>query len=141
MLINKEAQSLLPVTVTGRSIRKIVLEQSRRANVGHIGSALSIADIVASLFGQILRITNPEDPKRDRFILSKGHAALALYAALYLKGWLDDTQLNSYCADESFLGVHPEHSLRGIDFSTGSLGQGLSIASGAALGAKFQQSS
>ena len=64
-------------------IRRIVLEQSKRANVGHIGSALSIADIVAALYGAILQVDDPDDPDRDRFVLSKGHAALALYAALH----------------------------------------------------------
>lgn len=121
-------------------IRRIILQQSRRANVGHIGSALSIADIVAALYGGVLRISSPEDPDRDRFILSKGHAALAVYAALHLRGWLSEAQLNTYCADESYLGVHPERELRGVDFSTGSLGHGLSLGTGAALAARLQAS-
>jgi transketolase len=121
-------------------IRRIILHQSRRANVGHIGSALSIADIVAALYGGILRLSSPEDPDRDRFVLSKGHAALAVYAALHLRGWLSEAQLNTYCADDSLLGVHPEHALRGIDFSTGSLGHGLSLGAGAALAARLQGS-
>lgn len=121
-------------------IRRIILQQSRRANVGHIGSALSIADIVAALYGSILRISSPDDPNRDRFILSKGHAALAVYAALHLRGWLSAAQLNTYCADDSYLGVHPEHKLEGIDFSTGSLGHGLSLGVGAALAARLQGS-
>lgn len=121
-------------------IRQIILEQSKRAHVGHIGSALSIADIVAALYGGALRIPNPEHPDRDRLVLSKGHAALALYAALAIEGWLSEEQLNTYCADDSLLGVHPEHALRGIDFSTGSLAQGLSLATGAALAARLQGS-
>jgi len=124
-----------------RHIRQIVLEQSKRANVGHIGSALSVADILATLYGDVLNIPFPADPARDRFILSKGHAALALYATLYLKGWLTQADLNTYCGDESLLGVHPEHRLTGIDFSTGSLGQGLPMGTGAALAARLQQSS
>ncbi len=108
--------------------------------MGHIGSALSIADIVAALYSSILRISAPDDPDRDRFLLSKGHAALALYAAFALKGWITDAALNTYCADGSELGVHPEHELVGIDFSTGSLGHGLSVASGAALAARLQKS-
>lgn len=123
-----------------RQIRRIVLDQSKRANVGHIGSALSIADIVASLFDGALRISNPEDPERDRFVLSKGHAALAVYAALALKGWIAPSDLDTYCGDRSRLGVHPDHSLRGIDFSTGSLGLGLPFATGAALAARLQRS-
>jgi transketolase len=121
-------------------IRRIVLEQSKRANVGHIGSALSIADIIAALYGGILRIPDPDDRERDRFVLSKGHAALALYAALSLKGWISEAALDSYCGDASLLGVHPEHALRGVDFCTGSLGHGLPIAAGAALAARLQGS-
>lgn len=125
--------------VTSFNLRKIILEQSKRANVGHIGSALSIADIIAALYQNILNIKNPDDPSRDRFILSKGHAALALYAALHLKGWLSQEILNTYCADNSILGVHPEHSLKGVECSTGSLGQGLSMATGLALAAQLKQ--
>src|SRR5438105_714011 len=72
---------------TGTAIRRIVLEQAKRANVGHIGSALSIADIVAALYGHVLRIPAPRDPDRDRFVLAKGHAVLAVYATLFLRGW------------------------------------------------------
>ena len=127
--------------VSARSIRQIILDQSKRAHVGHIGSALSVADILAALYGDILRIDDPDDRDRDRFVLSKGHAALALYAALYLKGWVQDSDLDSYCADASLLGVHPEHALRGVDFSTGSLGHGLSLGAGAALAARLHSSS
>lgn len=123
-----------------QKIRRIILEQSKRAQVGHIGSALSIADIIAALYQSILRISTPDDPDRDRFVLSKGHAVLALYAALYLKGWLTQAQLDTYCGDGSWLGVHPEHALRGIDYATGSLGQGLSMGVGAALAARLQHS-
>ena len=124
-----------------KRIRRIILEQSKRANAGHIGSALSIADIIAVLYGDLLRVDDPRDPERDRFVLSKGHAALALYAALFLKGWLSEKELNTYHSDGSLLGVHPEHTLRGVDFATGSLGHGLSLAAGAALAARLQRSS
>jgi transketolase len=126
--------------VFGACIRRIVLEQSKRAGVGHIGSALSIADVVGVLYERVLNVPSPEDPERDRFILSKGHAVLALYAALHLRGWLSEAELNTYCGDATLLGVHPEHALRGIDFSTGSLGQGLSVGAGAALAARLQGS-
>ena len=128
------------MTVTGQRIRRIILDQSRRANVGHIGSALSISDIVAALFSGIVRVSAPEDPERDRFILSKGHAVLAVYAALAERGWLSQADLDTFCNDGTLLGVHPERVLRGIDFSTGSLGQGLSVAAGAALAARMQGS-
>jgi transketolase len=126
--------------ITGTAIRYIVLQQAYRARVGHIGSALSVADIIAALYGRGLRVERPDDPDRDRFVLSKGHAALALYAALFLRGWITVEQLNTYCGDGSLLGVHPEHALNGVDFSTGSLGQGLSFAVGSALAARLQGS-
>ena len=129
-----------PSRLPPAALRRIVLEQSKRANVGHIGSALSIADILAALYGDILSLPDADDPERDRFILSKGHAALALYAALHLRGILTASELETYCADDSLLGVHPEHDLAGIDFSTGSLGHGLSLGAGAALGGRLQAS-
>ncbi len=129
-----------PEAVSAPAIRRIILEQSKRANVGHIGSCLSVADIVSALYGGVLDVAHPEDPERDRFILSKGHAALALYAALHLRGWLSADELNTYCGDGSRVGVHPEHFLPGVDFSTGSLGQGLAMGVGAALAARVQAS-
>jgi len=125
--------------IASQKIRKIIIEESKRANVGHIGSALSIADILAVLFQGVLHGTGTNDPARDRFILSKGHAALALYAALYLRAILSRDQLQTYCCDGSFLGVHPEHRLDGIDFSTGSLGHGLAIGSGVALASRLRE--
>jgi transketolase len=121
------------------AIRRIVLEQSFRAGVGHIGSALSIADIVATLLGSFPLIASDGDD-RDRLVLSKGHAALALYAGLANRGLISDQQLGSFCGDGTELGVHPEPTLAGIDFGTGSLGHGLSLAAGAALAAKWQGS-
>jgi transketolase len=126
--------------VFARELRRIVLEQSKRANVGHIGSALSIADLVAVLFGGVLRGVGDDDPDRDRFVLSKGHAALALYAALHLRGVLDPDEVESFCGDGTLLGTHPERELRGVDFTSGSLGQGLSTACGAALAARLDGS-
>jgi len=122
-------------------IRRQTIEQAKRANVGHIGSALSVADLLAVLFAEVLRVPSVDDPERDRFILSKGHAALALYAALNGVGRLPAEQLETYCADGTVLGAHPEHRLAGIDFSTGSLGHGLSLGAGAALAARLQGSS
>jgi transketolase len=73
-------------------------------------------------------------------VLSKGHAVLALYAALFLRGWLSAEAMDTYCGDGSLLGVHPEQALRGVDFSAGSLGHGLSLGAGAALAARLQGS-
>lgn len=111
-----------------------------RARVGHIGSALSVADILAVLFGRTLSLGSQDDPQRDRFVLSKGHAALALYAALVATERLPESVLLSYCGDDSLVGVHPDRELNWIDFSTGSLGHGLSLAAGAALAAKLEGS-
>jgi transketolase len=127
-------------SVTPAAIRRIVLEQSRRANVGHIGSALSIAELVSVVQGRVLRESAPDDPDRDRFILSKGHAALALYAALHLRGLISAEELDTFCGDGSRLGVHPEHVAPGVDFSTGSLGHGLTIGTGSALAARLSGS-
>lgn len=127
--------------VSSVSVKRIILEQSMRAHKGHIGSALSIADLVAALFSGVLRADDPRSNERDRFILSKGHAALALFAALYLSGKITERQLNSFCENGTLLGVHPDAALPGVDFSTGSLGQGLSYGAGCALAARLQNSS
>src|SRR5262249_46615807 len=127
--------------IFARELRRIVLEQSKRANLGHIRSALSIADLVAVLYCGVLRGAGTDDGERDRFVLSKGHAALALYAALHLRGVLNDGELETFCGDGTLLGTHPERELHGIDFTSGSLGQGLSTACGAALAARLDGSS
>ncbi len=119
-------------------LRRTILEQAHRAGVGHIGSALSVVEILAAVF-EVLR-GEPDDPERDRFVLSKGHAALALYAALHASGHISRDELESYCGDGTLLGTHPEHVLSGVDFSTGWLGHGLSLGTGAALAARMQGS-
>jgi transketolase len=96
--------------------------------------------VLAVLYGAILRIEHPAHPDRDRFVMSKGHAALALYAALHVRGWLTRAELATYCVDGSLLGVHPDRALVGVDFTTGSLGHGLAFGLGAALAARLQGS-
>jgi transketolase len=135
-------------TTLADGIRRTVIEQSKRANVGHIGSALSIADILAALYGGVIELPAAharQDPaarsQRDRLVLSKGHASLALYAALELTGHLPAGTTGTYCTDGTLLGVHPERDLDGVDFCTGSLGHGLPIAVGAALAARLEASS
>jgi transketolase len=130
----------MSATSLSHEIRRTIVDESMRAGVGHIGSALSIADLLAVLYGGVLRIGEAREPERDRFVLSKGHAALALYAALAATGRIDRALLGTYCGEGSLLGAHPEHALPGVDFSTGSLGQGLSLAAGAALAARRQRS-
>jgi transketolase len=122
-------------------IRQIILQQSMRAHVGHIGSALSIADLLAALYGEVLEVPAADDPERDRLVLSKGHAVLALYAALCATGRLREAELETFCGDGSLLGGHPEPGLDYIDFATGSLGHGLSIGAGAALAARLDGAS
>ena len=122
-------------------IKKLILDISYKAQVGHIGSALSIADIIATLYFGILKV-NPKKPSfsdRDRFILSKGHAVAALYSTLYLKGFISKPDLNSYCKNQGLLGEHPEHKVAGVELSTGSLGHGLSVGVGMALAAKLDK--
>src|SRR5678816_2867036 len=126
--------------MTGTAIRRIVIQQSKRANVGHIGSALSVADIVAALYGGVLRLPTLDAADRDRFVLGKGHSVLAVYAAMYLRGWLGQAEIDTYCGEGSLLGVHPDRELAGVDFSTGSLGFGLPVGVGAALAARLQGS-
>ena len=100
------------------------------ASSAHIGGALSIADIIAVLYGAIAKIdsSKPLDEKRDRIILSKGHGCLALYGILLEKGFLTNAELETFEKSGSFLLGHPVmNKLKGIEFSTGSLGMGLSL--------------
>ena len=126
-------------------LRKLILKLSYQAKVGHIGSALSIIDIVWCLYDGILKVspkdfTTNKNNDRDRFVLSKGHAALALYVVLQQKGFISEADLNTYCQNDSKLGVHPKTNIQGVDFSSGSLGQGVNYAVGSALAAKIQNS-
>jgi transketolase len=121
-------------------VRKIILQQSKRANVGHIGSALSVVEILSAIYSGALKIDDFSDPDRDRFVLSKGHAALALYAVLHLRGAISHAELETFLCNDSLLGVHPEYQLHGVDFSSGSLGQGLSLGAGAALAGRLLNS-
>ena len=122
-------------------IRRIIVEESMRAHVGHIGSALSVSDIIAELLSGRIKFIGTNLPHRDRFILSKGHSALALYAALFLRGIITQDQLNNYCGNGGFCGVHPGHELQGVDFSTGSLGHGPAYGAGVALAQRMSGSS
>ncbi|MCD6513043.1 MAG: transketolase [Thermoplasmata archaeon] len=121
-------------------IRKWVVESVYRAGSGHPGGSLSIADILACLYFHEMR-HNPKDPKwpdRDRLVLSKGHAAPALYAALALSGYFPVEELKNLRKIGHFLQGHPcMKKVPGVDMSTGSLGQGLSAGVGMALAAKI----
>lgn len=121
-----------------RRMRTQALQMVHRANASHIGSALSICDIVAVLYGQVLRLDpkQPAAPQRDRFILSKGHACVAVYAALAETGFFPRDDLLNYGKDHSVLMNHISHKVAGVEFSTGSLGHGLPFGAGKALAAK-----
>lgn len=121
-----------------RRIRAHALRMVAAANASHIGSCLSIADLLAVLYTRVLRIdpSAPQATDRDRFILSKGHAAAILYAALAERGFFPVDELETFCRDGSALTGHISHAVRGIEVSTGSLGHGLPIAVGMALAAR-----
>jgi transketolase len=125
-----------------RIMRIEILKMLTESGSGHTGGSLSAADIVTALYFYKMR-HNPDDPKwreRDRFILSKGHAAPVLYAALALSGYFDPSLLKTLRKLGSPLQGHPcSTKLPGIEISTGSLGQGLSIANGMALGLKMDK--
>lgn len=121
-------------------IRKGIIEGTFNAKSGHPGGSLSIAEILAYLYRCEMNI-DPDDPKmenRDRFVLSKGHAAPALYAALANRGFFPVADLKTLRKSDSYLQGHPNMNyVPGVDMSTGSLGQGISAAAGMALAAKF----
>lgn len=119
-------------------IRQNALRMVHRAKASHIASALSISDILAVLYGQVMRF-DPADQHcalRDRFILSKGHACVAVYSTLAEVGFIPKEQLETYGNDFSWLMNHISHKVKGVEFSTGSLGHGLPFGVGKALAAK-----
>jgi transketolase len=125
-----------------KTMRIEILKMLTESGSGHTGGSLSATDIVTALYFHKMR-HNPNDPKwgeRDRFILSKGHAAPVLYAALALSGYFDPSLLKTLRKIGSPLQGHPcSTKLPGVEISTGSLGQGLSIANGIALGLKMDK--
>ena len=119
-------------------IRRHGIEMTHLSGGSHIGAVLSAADIIAVLYADIMHY-DPENPKwdgRDRFIMSKGHAGAAIYAALAESGFFDTAELKTHSQNGSRLSGHVSHHLPGVDFSTGSLGHGLCAAAGMALAAK-----
>ncbi len=125
-----------------KKLRKTIVGVSNQANEGHIPSAFSILDILWVLYDKILRIdpANPVDETRDRLIVSKGHSSLGIYAVLAEKGFFSVSQLYNFCKFDSILGGHPDRNkVPGIEASTGSLGHGLPMAVGLALGAKIKK--
>jgi len=120
-----------------QEIRICTLRMITRANASHIGSCFSVADILAVLYNDILKVKprQPEWLQRDRFILSKGHSAAVLYAVLAERGFFSKEWVEDYCRKGSLLIGHVNHKVPGVELSTGSLGHGLSVACGMALAA------
>jgi len=120
--------------------RARVVEMSHAAKAAHLASALSCIDILAVLYQSVLRLdsSQPNWEDRDRFILSKGHAAAALYVALAYKGFLSEEQLSSYGKPGSYLEEHPSPKLKGVEAATGSLGHGLPNGCGIALAGRIK---
>lgn len=119
-------------------IRLDALSMVNRAKASHIGSIFSMTDIVAVLYGRVMA-KRPDDPKwadRDRFVLSKGHAGAAVYAALAATGYFDPARLEAYCCGGSVFCGHISHEVPGVEVSTGSLGHGLPLAAGMAYAAR-----
>ncbi len=121
-----------------RRMRCQALQMVHRAKASHIGSALSIIDILAVLYGRVMHTDagRPDWPARDRLLLSKGHACVALYAALAERGFIGPDEVASYGRDHSALMNHVSHKVPGVEFSTGSLGHGLPFGVGKALAAR-----
>jgi transketolase len=123
-------------------IRGMLVEMSHRTGSAHLGSALSCVDILVAIYWQILSIdtASPDDPKRDRFILSKGHAAMALYATLAKRGFFPMDLLDTCARHGSCLAEHPgPRCAPGVEAATGSLGHGLSLGLGMALAGRIQE--
>jgi len=121
-----------------QQIRVEIVKMVAAAKASHIGGALSMSDLLAVLYGEILSV-RPDQPDwedRDRFILSKGHSCTGVYAALALRGFFQLAELATYGRDGSRLMSHISHKVPGVEFSTGSLGHGLGFACGKALAAK-----
>jgi transketolase len=132
---------LKPFGTVIKDLRKTVLRMIAEAGSGHLGASLSAIDIIAVLYFLKMRHDpyNPEWGERDRFILSKGHAAPALYAVLAEAGYFSKDELTSLREIGSILQGHPEAHIPGVDMSSGSLGQGLSLGVGMALAAKMDK--
>ncbi len=138
--MSPERSEIARLEEAARRIRIELVRAVNHARAGHLGGPLSAADMLAALYFRVLRI-RPDDPAwpdRDRFILSKGHASIALYAAMALRGYFPVEELLTFDAAHSRLQGHPDMTrLPGLDMSSGSLGMGISAAMGIALGARL----
>ena len=132
----------MPMDDRSKLLRRYVIDAMRGGGRGHLGSSMSMIEILRVLYDSVLKydVKNPESADRDRFVLSKGHGCLALYAILADKGFLPISELESFCRPTSRLGGHPERGkVPGVEASTGALGHGLPIAVGLALAMRLQK--
>ena len=137
-------KNALTIKLDQRSIylRHIAIKTLESGKRAHLGSAMSIMELIRILYDEILNVEpeNFKDLNRDRFILSKGHGCLALYVMLAEKNFFSDSELLKFCHFDSILGGHPEYKIiPGVETSTGALGHGLPIAVGMAISAKIQK--
>jgi transketolase len=135
-------QSAIDTVAMAARIRRHALHMTSTGGSSHIGSVLSMADLVAVLYGRVLRVdaADPHWPDRDRFILSKGHAGAGIYAALAERGFFPVEMLATHYQNGSHLSGHVSHKgIPGVELSTGSLGHGLSVGAGMAYGAKLDE--
>jgi len=122
-------------------IRQDAIRMAHKTHASHIAAVMSVADIVAVLYGGVAKVfpDNPRSEERDRIVLSKGHAGMAIYAALAETGFFPRSELNKYYTDGSVYSGHVSHKgVSGVEFSTGSLGQGVCVACGMALSGKIR---
>lgn len=137
----KSKASIAELEGIARQLRRDMLEMGLRAGGCHLAPALSCADLIAGLYFRVMHITpqNPKDDTRDRFVLSAGHKCAALYAALARAGFFAREVLDTFSQYHSVLGGHPGCKIPGVEVPTGSLGHGLPIGVGLALGGKLQR--
>ncbi len=141
-MVNKISNS--PLDERSNYLRSLVVRALQGGNRGHIGSSMSLIEILRVLFDDILKFksNDPSWEDRDRLILSKGHGCLALYALLADKKFFNFSELDKFCHDDGMLGGHPERNkIPGVEASTGALGHGLSIGVGMALALKIRKKS
>ena len=134
-------QEMLQLKMTATRVRMGIIEATHGGKSGHPGGSLSAADVLTYLYFKEMQIDpqNPQDPDRDRFVLSKGHAAPGLYSVLAERGFFPVADLPTLRRSGSYLQGHPNmNTVPGVDMSTGSLGQGVSAAAGMALAAKMK---
>ena len=139
LAIDADDRHVALLQATARETRRLIVGAIHRAQAGHLGGPLSAADLLVALYFDVLRIDpkRPDWPDRDRFILSKGHASIGLYAVLAQRGYFPVAELDSFDEIDSRLQGHPDMTkLPGLEMSTGSLGQGLSPGIGMAIGAR-----